>query len=126
MAKLIAKVTRDASWADTDLLGFYIGSEGEADLASSTPAGGTLVSSLRVGDVETGGEIELSHEYSPDDKCASLPIGVTIRDEAGNESAADESLITLSDPPQGPGRPDIAATANPGEATLTWLASPDL
>ncbi len=110
-----------ATWQPTDTLNLYIGDEDAADLASS--ASTSKVASIKVGNASTGDRIPISFSYSPNNICAQLPIGVSSIDAAGNESDEFEALMDLKEPPLPPGRPDVAATANPGEATLTWLAS---
>ena len=43
MAFLEARVPMDMDWLDTDVLQMWVGSEGAANLAASTPAGGSLL-----------------------------------------------------------------------------------
>ena len=43
MALIAAKTTVDLDWLENDVLQLFVGTEDAADLASSTPAGGTMV-----------------------------------------------------------------------------------
>lgn len=124
MSERTINVVVDAGWSPTDILQLYRGSENAADLASSSSV--VRVDRKRVGNASVGSVISMTFDYSPADLCAALPVGVSVVDAAGNESTKTEILLQLNDPPTPPGRPDVAATANPGEAQLTWTASPDL
>lgn len=126
MSRRTVLVTVEATWQASDRLRLYRGSENAASLAASTPHGGAEVMTKNVGNVQPGSTIALSFEYIPSDVCATLPVGVSCLDGSGNESAVLETVIEFMDPPEPPGRPDVAATENPGEAQLSWLASSDL
>jgi len=126
MARIKAGVTILAGWQPDETLILLIGSENVASLALSTPAGGTEVARLLVGAATVGQVVSLEHDYSPTDKCASLPVGYAIEDPQGNRSAAFEGVANLRDPPEGVPRPTVAATANPGEGLITWTLSPDV
>lgn len=122
--KRIARVTVLADWQPSDAIQVYIGQENAADLAASDSV--KRVARMKVGNAAEGSVVEIAFEYAATDICATLPIGVSVIDEAGNESDKLEALLQLADPPDPPGRPNVSATANPGEATLAWLASADL
>lgn len=124
--RYIINVTVKATWSATDTLWLYRGSENAASLAASTPSGGTVVTKKQVGSAQTGALIAMPFEYRATDKCGRLPVGVTCVNAAGNESSVLEMQLDLDQPPVPPGQPDVAAGAGPGEATLTWAASPDL
>lgn len=126
MAKIRITVIVHASWVSTDKLRVYRGSENAASLAASTPTGGNLVETRAVGTAAPGSDLTFDFGYSPTDKCATLPVGVILEDAAGNQQTVLQTTVALRDPPRAPGRPSVAATANPGEATLAWAASPDL
>lgn len=126
MARLRLTITIDAGWQPDDELLLMVGTENAVDLAASVPAGGEIVQRLVVGEAQAGETVVLEHEHFSQDKCATLPVGVAIKDTQGNVSVADEHLLALRDPPVGVGRPDVAATANPNEALLTWVESPDV
>lgn len=117
-------ITIEAGWLPTDTIHVYHGDENAADLASSGSV--VQVAKVRVGSAAAGSVLPIDFDYVASDKCAALQIGVSVKDEAGNESAKLEAILQIEDPPLPPGRPNVAATANPGEAQLTWLASPDL
>jgi hypothetical protein len=125
MARLSITVTAAADWQPTDQVLLYIGTEDAADLANSTPAGGTNVQALTVGEVDEDDTITLEHTYIATDKCATLPVGVKLKDAAGNISAVTETTYQLADYPAGVGRPGVSSAAS-GQATLTWVASADL
>ncbi|MEO0477712.1 MAG: hypothetical protein AAF085_17340 [Planctomycetota bacterium] len=120
------EVPVDPSWQPDHKLRLYKGTEGAADLASSTPAGGSPFRDMTIGKAEAGSNYKISFDHRASSACTQLPIGVSCIDGAGNESAKVELLIDISQPPEPPGRPDVAATVNPGEAQLSWTASPDL
>lgn len=126
MASIKLTIPVHASWGSTDQLLVYKGTENAANLAASTPTGGSQAASREVGSAAPGSDIEITIGHSPTDRCAVLPVGVIVKDAAGNTQAVLDTTIALMDPPRGPGRPDVAATASAGEATLTWTASPDL
>ena len=112
MARLTITVTvPGGGWADDDKVQLFVGSENAADLAASTPTGGTQVDERRVGQAEAGDTIELTHTHHSDDKCATLPVGVKLEDAAGNVSAVTETTVQLADPPEGVGQPDISSAA---------------
>jgi hypothetical protein len=56
MALIRVKVQRLSTWSPTDRLRLYVGTEGAASLAASTPAGGTLVSDVPAFDAPGGAE----------------------------------------------------------------------
>lgn len=142
MADLTIRVPVRSNWIESDHVQLFIGTENAADLAASTPAGGTKVNdqSARPGNVQGGfgqGQfgagpfggahtVVIKHTYRSTDKCASLPIGVKVVDQAGNVSAVYETVKMLADPPRGARGLAIAATANTNEAKLSWTASPDI
>ena len=169
MAVITATIPRDLDWLPDDTLELYVGTENAADLASSTPAGGTLVAEispwpggvgkgglgapgLALGEFILGnnpgdgrmlgepgsvlgyGQLSIAmpapavieYEYHATDKCATLPVGVSIVDAAGNRTTGPEDVVQLEDPPIGARSPAVAATANPGEVRLSWTASPDV
>jgi hypothetical protein len=70
--------------------------------------------------------IEVEHDYYPADKCALLPVGVRIKDPAGNRSAVVEDLLQLADPPRGIRNLAAAATGNPNEVQMSFTESPDV
>ncbi len=72
--------------------------------------------------------VVLEHEYfaAGDDKTETLPIGVKIRDEAGNTSTLLETVVQLADPPKGVHDLTFAGTGTGGELRLSWTASPDV
>ena len=72
------------------------------------------------------GPAVITYEYYPTDKCATLPLGVSIVDAAGNRTTGPEDTVQLADPPIGARSPAVAATANPGEVRLSWTESPDV
>lgn len=125
MSRRIVNVTIEPGWLPTDTIRVYRGTENAADLASSASV--QLVGRAKVGGAATGSIIAIEFDHVAQDKCGTLPIGVAVKDQAGNEHPSrKEGLMPLMDPPIPPGRPDVAATANPGEALLSWTASPDL
>ena len=131
MARLQLTGTIQGTWLDSDVLAVFLGTEDAADLASSTPTGGTLVRTLTVADARdasapTRYKIELDYAPTIGGKCATLPIGLACRDARGNASATDEGVVQLRDPPLGVARPTAAATENPNEATIEWALSPDV
>ena len=126
MAIITIQVTvPGGGWADTDTIELLVGSEDAADPAASTPTGGRVVDRRKVGQAQPADVILLTHTHAASDKCATLPVGVTLTDAAGNTSAITETTVQLADPPQGVARPDISSDGS-GEITLTWLASPDV
>lgn len=152
MANLSARVLSDKDWAADDALRLLVGTEDAADLAGSTPSGGTAVQEQPAwpGDGATRsasgggygwGEGEwgmgwfgvnehpralLEHSYSPADKCSVLPIGVVSVDVSGNVSPVVETLVQLRDIPVGARDLEIEATENTNEARLTWTESTDV
>lgn len=124
MSRRKANVTVESGWLPTDTILVYHGTENAVSLAASPTT--VRISRLKVGGAAVGAVLTLEFDYSATDICGKLPMGVSMIDAAGNESSRTEGTLYLMDPPDPPGRPDVAATANPGEATLTWLASPDL
>jgi len=126
MAILKPTITVDPDWVATDRLKLYIGSEGAADLASSTPAGGTLLGTFRpyLDPDDTERSIEAS--YDPTDKCAIVPWGVAVADEAGNETTKWETFDQIRDVPEGVQANQPQSTGNAGEALLTWNESEDV
>jgi len=122
MAIINITVSPDPQWSPGDELLLCIGSEGAADLASSTPAGGREFNRQKVIDGLT-----ISATYQPTDKCALLPVGVKVRDAAGNVSAVAETIVQLQDVPEGPSNLRVSQdTPGSGIAQLAWDASPDL
>ncbi len=126
MSKRTVKVTVEPTWLPGYTLRLYRGTENAGNLAASTPSGGVVVTTQKIGNAVAGSQITLSFQHRAKDIVGLLPVGVTCVDEAGNESPVLETIIQLADPPEPPGRPDVAGTGNPGEVTLTWAASPDL
>ncbi len=130
MARIRLSVPKIGSWQDDDRLVVLVGTENAADLASSTPPGGTVAGRYRIGDHldAEGDDVVVELTLTPTDKCATLPIGVAVEDPAGNRSITWEyqGRLQLQDPPAGVGRPAASATANPNEALLTWDVSPDI
>ncbi|MEM6258035.1 MAG: hypothetical protein AAGI37_06940 [Planctomycetota bacterium] len=122
------QVPVNAAWLSIDKLRLYKGTEGAADLASSTPTGGNKVKDVLVGQAQAGSNYRITFNHRAANVCGQLPVGVSCIDAAGNESAVVELLVPLLQAPEPPGRPDVAATAgnDPGQAVLTWLASPDV
>lgn len=57
---------------------------------------------------------------------AQLPVGVQIRDGAGNVSDLIETLAQLADAPRGVRNLQASPGTNPGEVDLTWTQSPSL
>jgi len=71
--------------------------------------------------------LTFERRYQPADKSASLPVGVGLRDAAGNQSAVIETQAALADPPAPPGVGAITVTAaGTGAAVLAWPASSDV
>ena len=68
----------------------------------------------------------IEFDYSSSDKCATLPVGVKVRDACGNVSDVFETVVQLHDPPRGARNLQVAATASPLQARLTWDKSPDV
>ena len=64
--------------------------------------------------------------YNATDVADQLPVGVKVRDRAGNVSAVLETLAQLADVPKGARGLAITSTGNPGEARVSWTASPDV
>lgn len=164
MSDFTVRVPRDFDWLPSDQVELLLGSENAADLATSTPAGGTVVADISpwqdgiergglgadpLGEAPLGfssigyglGEGELGfgalgindaprliieHTYRPTDKCASIPVGVQIRDKPGNVQSGPETTATLADPPKGARGLATAATASPREVQLTWTESSDV
>ncbi len=173
MAKLTLTIPIDPDWSADDLLQLLIGTENAADLAASTPSGGTVEREVAVfanpamrggwgfgswggpdddgidgnhftwggvpphawGDASWGSgawwqgfypDIVIEHDYDPTDKCATLPVGVRTRDQAGNVSAAVEQVVQIEDPPIGARNLAVVTTGSKNEARLTWTESPDV
>jgi hypothetical protein len=165
MATLRFRIGRKTSWQASDRLLLVLGSEGAADLASSTPAGGTVVQVVepwpnggqtkggwgagRWGQGQWGlgpltwgwgaGEwgqgawggsmvprLVIDHVYRPTDVCTTLPVGVKLRDLAGNVSTVLETVVSISDPPKGTRDLRAVATVNDLEVRLTFTQSPNL
>lgn len=68
----------------------------------------------------------LRYAYDPDDVDATLPVGVAVRDGAGNESAKLETTVQLADPPAPATDAAVGSTGNANEARLSWAASADV
>jgi hypothetical protein len=172
MATLRVKVGRKTTWLASDRLLLVLGSEGAADLAGSTPAGGTVVQTVepwpnngqtkggwgagrwgswvaeprrhgwglgpltwRFGQGEWsqgawGGSMPprlvIEHVYRPAGACTTLPLGVKLRDVAGNVSDVLETVVEISDPPKGARDLRAVATVNDLEIRLTFTQSPHL
>lgn len=129
MARLKFTASVGGGWQDSDELVVLVGTENAASLAASDPVGGSIVRTVTVANAKLTADpqqVRIEYDYAPTDKCATLPVGLAIRDPAGNTSAVSEDLIQLRDPPLGVGRPTAAATVNPNEALLTWDLSPDV
>lgn len=125
MALLEITVPLDADWIATDQVRLRVGSEHAADLASSTPAGGSIEYSETLGDPDArGGGVELQKEIVPDDVCAVVPVGVDAADLIGNASAAVQTFQQLNDAPDGARSPLVASTGNAGEALFSFTPSP--
>lgn len=129
MALITANILIEASWEATDVLELVVGDEGAADLASSL-GGGRVIARRAVwpDGVQVDGvtHAQLQAHYPPTDKCATLPVGVRVRDAEGNVSDVEETLVQLADRPRGVRNVTIAATDNPLEVALTWTESPDV
>lgn len=130
MAKLKLTGTIKGAWADSDVLVLLIGTENAASLAASTPSGGSVAKRVTVKDARVGGSAgttyRIDYEYEPDDKCATLPLGLAIEDPNGNRSSVDEDVVQIEDRPLGVGRPTATGTGNPNEATIAWTLSEDV
>jgi hypothetical protein len=122
--KITVKVTVKDTWAATDKLRLYRGTEGAESLAASSSV--VRVTDKQIGNAAVGSKLTITFQYRASSVCATLPIGVSCVDAAGNESALLEDVKSIAASPQAPGRPSVASTGTPGEARLTWLASPDL
>lgn len=70
--------------------------------------------------------VRLEYHYPPSDKCATLPVGVKVRDLAGNRSNVIETIATFHAPPRPARRLTVHRTLNILEALLRWEASPDV
>lgn len=67
----------------------------------------------------------LKFPYTPKDINASLPVGVSFVDSAGEESAVVETLVQIADPPRGAS--NLRATQDiPRNVNLLWDPSPDI
>jgi len=101
---------------------------GEEPLGYSTVGYGLGVGGLGYGalGVNDAPRVELEHEHLPTDVTAVLPIGVTVIDEAGNESSVLETVVAINDPPKGARGLGAAGTGTPGEVALSWTESPDV
>jgi hypothetical protein len=131
VADLVVTVPRDADWTPAHRLGLFIGTEGAASLAASTPPGGTKVAEVPAAPVGVlgaapveGEVIAIRHRYQPADVCSTLPLGVAVRDLAGNWGDKTETVVQLSDPPRGARNLRVESTGNAFEARLIWSASP--
>ncbi len=138
-------IPRDASWGAADRLRVFVGTEGAADLAGSTPPGGTAVMDVLVGalagdyaawgdgawgngawGVAMAPDLMAVVQHQPAAVQGSLPVGVAAADLAGNVSAVDEIVVTWNLPPAGPRNLAVSATGNVGEAKLMWDLSVDV
>ena len=129
MARFRITASVKEAWLDSDKLVVLVGSENAASLAASTPTGGTFVKTSTVAAAKLPSDpttVRLEYDYTPTDKCASLPVGLASCDPQGNTSTPDESILQLRDPPRGVPRPTAAATESANEAQLTWTLSPDI
>jgi hypothetical protein len=129
MARLLLKATVQAGWLDANELVVLIGTENAASLAASNPPGGDEVKSVTVANARLSTDtqqVRIEHAYFPDDKCATLPVGLAIRRPGGTQSTVEEDLVPLRKPPLGVARPTAVATVNPNEATIAWALSADV
>jgi len=165
MATLRYKISRLGSWQTSDKLQLVVGTEDAANLAGSTPAGGTVVREVEpwpnAGQTQGGWGAGLWSEflwgvgpltwpwgadasewgggvwggsliprlivdvvYRPTLVCCTLPVGVKLRDLAGNISTVLESLVTIKDPPIGARNLRVASSGDALEARLTFTQSP--
>lgn len=108
--------------------GLGSGPLGVDPLGSSSVGYGLGVGELGYGALgdNTAPRVLLDDEYFPTDVTGVLPVGVTVTDEAGNESAVMETVIGINDPPKGARDLAVAGTGTPGEAALTWTESPNV
>jgi len=134
MATLTVTATIPAAHTPDTVYRLLVGTENAASLAASTPAGGTRLIDLTLGELADGSgtsAIVLEATYTPDGRCATLPVGVAAIDAAGNVSSVVETTVNLADPPRGVNDLAISATdpgspAIDGAADLTWSVSPDV
>jgi len=133
MAELRITIDRDLDWLTTDQVELWIGSEDAPDLASSTPAGGVLRRSVpawpnastKAAAVAASepGSVTIVYTHRANHKCAVLPIGIKVRDAAGNASDVTETTAQLADPPRGVRGLTVGSTGSTGEAQLAWQAA---
>lgn len=128
MPRYRLRTPKVGAWADDDQLVVLVGTLNAADLASSTPAGGTEHARVDIADALTadGGDVVIEIDYSATPgTCGTLPVGIALEDALGNRSITWEyqGILNVRTAPIGVSRPTAAATANPNEAQLAWEGS---
>ncbi|MCC6679860.1 MAG: hypothetical protein IT445_03060 [Phycisphaeraceae bacterium] len=131
MAKITATVPVDADWTSDDVLRLTLGEEDAVNLAASAATTDVADVPAKLGaGTATTRQLEAGYYPTPGSgKVAILPLGVAAVDSIGNVSELFDTFAQLNDPPDPPhagAAPGIAATANPGEATISWDASADV
>ena len=145
MATVTATVPVRSDWEDGSVIRLRIGGEDVAGLAGSTPAGGNVVNErwawppdgVGIGfdlmdidahdiDCETAADAVLLSGYVASDPSANLAVGIDVIDGNGDASTVYEIFIPLADPPEGVGRPSVAAGETSGTAVLTFTPSADV
>ena len=77
-------------------------------------------------DCETAADAVLLSGYVASDPSANLAVGIDVIDGNGDASTVYEIFIPLADPPEGVGRPSVAAGETSGTAVLTFTPSADV